>query len=124
MAKKTSVNHSPDRRSEPRQPSKKFHSVEMKLASLPIYLFKLKEISSNGACFMVKEGSVILKHLQVGQILNMRYHADDEVEPSEVFKSKIKHITKALENPYKGHYAVGIMLLEKQTQLNPGDDLD
>ena len=124
MAKKISVNHSPNRRSEPRQPSKKFHSVEMKLASLPIYLFKLKEISSNGACFMVKEGSAILRHLQVGQILNMRYHADDEMEPSEVFKSKIKHITKALENPYKDHYAVGIRLLEKQTQFSSQDDLE
>jgi len=73
---------------------------------------------------MVKEGSAILKYLKVGQILNMRYHADDEKEPPEVFKSEIKHITKALENPYKGHYAVGIRLLEKQTQINSQDDFE
>lgn len=122
MTEDISESYSSDRRSEPRKPSKKFHSVEMKLASLPIYLFKLKDISSNGACFMVKEGSAILKHLKVGQILNMRYRVDDEMEASEVYKSEIKHITKAVENPFKGHYAVGIMLLEKQIQMNSQDD--
>ena len=124
MTEDISESFSSDRRAEPRKPSKKFHSVEMKLASLPIYLFKLKDISSNGACFMVKEGSAILKHLKVGQILNMRYRVDDEMEASEVFKSEIMHITKAIENPYKGHYAVGIKLLEKQTQITSQDDLE
>lgn len=114
----------PKRRSEPRAPSLKFHSVEMQLASLPIYLFKLKEVSSNGASFMVKEESAVLKHLKVGQVLNMRYRADDEMESSEVFKSEIIHITKATENPHKGHYAVGIRLLERQTQIGSQDDLE
>jgi hypothetical protein len=124
MTEEISAKYSSDRRSEPREPSNKFHSVEMKLASLPIYLFKLKEVSANGACFMVKEGSAILKHLQVGQILNMRYHADDEKDPPEVFKSEIMHITKALENPYIGHFAVGIKLLEKQTHFSSQDDFE
>ena len=124
MTEDISENYSSDRRSAPRKPSKMFHSVEMKLASLPIYLFKLKDISSNGACFMVKEGSAILKHLKVGQILNMRYRVDDEMETSEVFKSEIKHITKAIENPYKGHYAVGIRLLERQTTIGSQDELE
>ena len=72
---------------------------------------------------MVKEGSALLKHLKVGQILNMRYHAEDESEPSEVFKSEIKYITKALEKPYKGHYLVGIMIREKQIQMDLQDDI-
>ena len=105
-----------DRRSESRQPSNRFHSVELKLSTLPIYLFKIKDISSNGACFMVKEGSAILKHLKVGQILSMRYHAEDEKEPSEVFKSEIKYIEKADEGPFKGHYGVGILLLKRQNE--------
>ncbi len=122
MAEDISAKEPCDRRSVPREPSKKFHSVEMKLASLPIYLFKLKDVSSNGACFLVKEGSSILKHLKVGQILNMRYHSEDEIEPSEVFKSEIKYIEKNIEGPFKGHYSVGIMLLEKQSQMNLQDD--
>ena len=122
MTEEISAKYPSDRRAEPRQPSKKFHSVEMKLASLPIYLFKLKDISANGVCFMVKEGSAILKHLKVGQILNMRYHVEDETEPSVVFKSEIKHVTKAPEKPYKGHYLVGVMISEKLTQMNLQDD--
>ena len=123
MTEEISAEYPSERRAYPRQPSHKFHSVEMKLASLPIYLFKLKDVSENGACFMVKEGSAILKHLKVGQILNMRYHAEDESEPSEVFKSEIKYITKALEKPYKGHYLVGIIIREKQNQMDLQDDI-
>jgi len=117
-----SAKYTSDRRSEIRGPSEKFHSVELKLASLPIYVFKLKDISSNGACFLVKEGSAILKHLKVGQLLNIRYNTEDEMGPSEVFKSEIKHITRALERPFKGHYLVGIMILEKQTKMNLEND--
>lgn len=119
----TEKNHS-DRRSEPREPSRKFHSVEMKLSSLPIYLFKLKDISSKGASFLVKEGSSILKHLKVGQILDMRYHSEDEMEPSEIFKSEIKYIEKNHEGPFNGHYSVGIMLLEKQAWTFLQDEYD
>ena len=123
MAEEVSAKHLSERRAEPRHPSRRFHSVEMKLASLPIYLFKLKDVSANGACFMVKEGSDILKHLKVGQMLNMRYHAEDETQPSEVFKSEIKHITKALEKPYKGHYLIGIIIREKQIETDLQDGI-
>ena len=91
-----------DRRTDDRHLPQKFYSVEMKLAGLPIYLFKLKDVSENGACFMVKE--------------DMRYYSEDKTEPSKIFRSEIKHITKATEKPYKGHYMVGVMILEKQIQ--------
>ena len=114
MAKDSFVNYSKDKRKETREKSKKYHSVEMKIFTLPIYLFKLKDISSRGACFLVKDGSAILKHLEVGQILNMRYHSEKEMEPTDVFKSEVKYITKSDDKSYKGHYLVGIMILDKQ----------
>ena len=120
MAEEISAKYPSDKRAEQRQPSIIFHSVEMKLASLPIYLFKLRDVTTNGACFIVKEGSPVLRHLQVGQTLNMRYHAEDKTQPSEVFKSEIKHITKP---PEKNHYLVGIMILEKQNQMDLEDDI-
>ena len=123
MADEISAIYFTDRRAEPRRPSERFHSVEMKLASLPIYLFKLKDVSANGACFTVKEGSAILKHLWVGLILNMRFHAEDEITPPEVFRSEIKYITKALKKPYQGHYLIGIILREKQNQMDLQDDI-
>ncbi len=124
MTRQNSADYPSERRSESRQPSIKFHSVELKLSTLPIYLFKLKDISSNGACFMVKEGSAILEHLEVGQILSMRYHAEDEKEPSEVFKSEIKYIEKTVEGPFKDHYGVGILLLERQNGSDFEDTME
>jgi hypothetical protein len=105
-----------DRRTEDRHLPKKFYSVEMKLAGLPIYQFKLKDVSENGVCFMVKEDSAILEYLEVGLLLDMRYYSEDKTEPSKIFRSEIKHITKAIEKPYKGHYMIGVMILENQIQ--------
>ena len=114
MGKDRSVKHSKEKRKETRGRSNKYHSVEMKLSSLPIYLFKLKDISSGGACFFIKEGSAILKHLKVSQILSMRFHSEEEMESTTAFKTEIKHITKIEEKSYKGHYLVGIKILKKQ----------
>ena len=122
MAKDRSAKHAKEKRKEKRARSIKYHSVEMKLSTLPIYLFKLKDISSKGACFFIKEGSAILEHLEVGQKLNMRYHSEEEMEPTTVFKSEIKHITKIEENSYKGHYLVGIRMLKKQDSDDLQDD--
>ena len=55
----------------------------------------------------------ILNHIQVGQVLNMRCHAEDITKQSEVFISEIKHITKIDEGPYQNHQLVGLMILEK-----------
>ena len=116
MPHRIAARYPTDRRTEHRHLPKKFYSVEMKLAGLPIYQFKLKDVSENGACFMVKEDSAILEYLEVGLLLDMRYYSEDKNEPSEIFRSEIKHITKATEKPYKGHYMVGVMILEKQIQ--------
>ena len=116
MTERLAAKYPSDRRAEQRHPPNKFYSVEMKLASLPIYQFKLKDVSENGACFMVKEDSAILEYLQVGLLLDMRYYSEDKTEPSEIFRSEIKHITKVTEQPYKGHYLVGVMILERKIQ--------
>jgi hypothetical protein len=114
MAKDDFVFYSTDKRKEKRERPKKYHSVEMKLSSLPIYLFKLKDISPHGACFLVKDGSAILKHLRVGLKMNMRYHSEEELEPADVFKSEVKYVTKYDDKTHKGHYLVGILILDKQ----------
>jgi len=44
------------------------------------------------------------------------------MEPTTVFKSEIKHITKIEENSFQGHYLVGINILKKQDSDNLQDD--
>jgi hypothetical protein len=113
MNRKTPTQNHTERRSEIREKVEKMQSLELKLPNLPIYVFKVKDISSNGICFLVKGDSDILNHIQVGQVLNMRCHAEDITKPSEVFISEIKHITKIDKGPYENHQLVGLMILEK-----------
>lgn len=108
--------HPVERRSELRKTDEPMRSVELKLPSLPIYLFKVKDSSQNGFCLLVKEDSDILNNIHVGQVLNIRSNTEDKLEPAEIFLSEIKHITKKGKGPYKGHQLVGLKILDKKVQ--------
>ncbi len=113
MTEKTSAENPAEKRAETRETLEKMQSVELKLPNLPIYVFKVKDTSPNGICFLVKADSDILNHIQEGQILDLKYHTEDTTKPSEAFSSEIKHITKMDKGPYKDHRLVGLMILEK-----------
>ncbi|UCF94986.1 MAG: PilZ domain-containing protein [Desulfobacterales bacterium] len=120
MAEDVPSGYPAERRSEPRTPTERFYSVEINLgAALPIYLFKLREVSLKGACIVVKEDSSILRHLNVGQLLDLKYYSTDKSNPVEFLKTEIKHITKAEYGRFKGHYLVGVSILEKLNPSNP-----
>jgi hypothetical protein len=103
-----------ERRSEPRTITEGLYSVEINLGgSIPIYQFKLWDISANGACILVREDSPILKHIRVGQKLSMKYYSTDKSKPTETFKSEIIHITKTDSGRHKGHYLVGVLVVGK-----------
>ena len=119
MAKNDPPKRHSEKRSEPRISVDQFHSVEIKLSrSIPIYQFKLRDISPHGACILIKEDSSVLNHLKVGQILNLKYRFEDPSKPTEFLKTEIKHITKAKQKRLKGHYLVGVFILEKSEQPN------
>jgi hypothetical protein len=105
-----------EKRSELRKTDEPMRSVELKLPSLPIYLFKVKDTSQNGFCLLVKEDSDILNHIHVGQVLNIRSNSEDKLEPAEILLSEIKHITKKGKGSYKGHLLVGLKILGKKIQ--------
>lgn len=115
MAKGEPKNRSGERRSEPRTLTEGLYSVEINLGgSIPIYQFKLRDISANGACILVKDDSPILNYLKVGQVLNMKYYSTDRSNPTEFLASEIRHITKAEPGRFEGHYLVGVLVLERQ----------
>ena len=105
-----------ERRSELRKNEEPIRSVELKLPSLPIYLFKVKDSSQNGFCLLIREDSNILEHIHVGQILNIISYSEDKMDPYEILLSEIKHITKRDGGPYTGHQLVGVMILERRNQ--------
>ena len=103
-----------EKRSAKRAFPKGFHGAEIKLTSIPLYQFKLKDISDNGGSILVKENSAMINHLEVGQFLKIKLHLSSRADLNGYFKSKIKHITKIKEGRYKGHYSVGVQILAKQ----------
>ena len=104
-----------ERRSEPRPIVDKYYIVEFSLWDMAfVYQFKIWDISSKGLSVLVKEGSDLLKHLKVGQVLRLKYYTTDSSKPTQYLKTEIKHITKDKRTRFKGHYLVGLLILEHQ----------
>jgi hypothetical protein len=102
-----------ERRSEPRTRIDQYHSVEFSVDGLDFaYQFKIWNIASSSICLLIKESSEILPRLNVGDTLNMRYYSDDSTLPHGELATQIRHITKNNEGRLKGHYLVGLEILE------------
>jgi len=109
-------NHGPavDRRSEERTLIDRYYSVEFSKRGLDaVYQFKIWNISKKGICIVVKEDSALMGHLKVGDILDMKYYPSDESGPVEHKKTEITHITKNAHGRFKGHYLVGLSMIQQ-----------
>ena len=112
-------NESTEKRSESTTELEKYHSVEFSLADPGArYQFKIWNMSSRGMCLLVREDSDVVKCVQVGDTLDMKYYTSDASLPSENLKTQIKHVTKEDEGRFRGHYLVGLFILENQ---KPGE---
>jgi len=104
-----------EKRSETRRVVDQYYSVEFSIGDEAfLYQFKIWDMSSKGMCLLIKEDSAVLKHLKVNDIVNMKYYKADSPKPGEYLKTQIRHITKDEEGRFKGHYKVGILILEGQ----------
>ena len=104
--------HSPERRSEKRDEAERYYSVQFTTEGLAsFYQFKLWNISTKGMCILVKEDSEVLKHLSVGDTLEMTYYLTDSQGAQETRKTQIKHITLNEDGRFQGHFMVGLSIL-------------
>jgi hypothetical protein len=78
---------------------------------LPIYQFKVRKISGNRGCVLVKEESSILKKLKTGQKLKMKYWLGENLGATKIWNVQIMHITKQIHGSLKGHFVVGFSIL-------------
>ena len=117
MARAVTKDSSMDKRSESRDAPKGFHGASIKLVGVPLYQFKLKDSSENGASILVKEDSFMLNYLKVGQTLNINFSSDLEFDHNGNFETEIVHITRVDKGRYKGHYLVGVQILDKKGAL-------
>jgi hypothetical protein len=110
----TNTKSNEEKRTEPRIILDQYYSVEFSLpGTRNIYKFKLRDLSTSGLCILVNETSAVLTHLKVGETLDMTYHPPEHSTPVASLKTKIIHITKTEQAPIKGHYLVGLAIIEK-----------
>ena len=79
------VNDLVECRSEAKTVLEEYYSVQFFLNDAgPTYLFKLRNISSNGPCILVKQDSSVFKKLKVGDILDMEYNPSESLGASKL----------------------------------------
>jgi hypothetical protein len=104
-----------DRRPESRTLLDRYYSVEFRLHGTGnVYQFKLRDMSSKGLGILVNKNSAVLKHLKVGDTLDMQYIPPESAGTSESLKTQIAHITQKDEEPFKGHFLIGLLITERE----------
>jgi len=103
-----------DRRIKKRNsPRKGLYSVVRIGGGIPEYFAKIKDLSSEGACFLINEGSTIQKLLKLGQKIGMQFVYPGNYRSSFFLRSEIKHISKPDDGRFKTHLLVGVKIQEK-----------
>ena len=109
-----SVNELVECRSEAKTILEEYYSVGFFLNDKgPTYLFKLRNISSNGPCILVKQDSSVFKELKVGDILDMEYNPPESLG-GKLFKTQIA--SKNSHDRYSGHSIVELSIIDNQNE--------
>jgi len=115
MKENTTTVEPEEKRAELRKVLKRYYSVEFKLKETgTLYHFKLRDISSNSLGILVNEDSAVLEYLKVNDTLKMKYYPPEASGLAEFLKTQIIHITKKDGVSFKGHFLIGLSILEKQ----------
>ncbi len=111
MEEKTATKNFAGNKDESRTILYNYYSVQFSLNKMdPAYLFKLRNISDNGLCILVKQDSSAFKQLNVGDILNMEYNPTESSGPTKLLKT---HITsKNCYDRFKGHSLVELTIID------------
>ena len=109
-----SVNDLAECRSDAKTILNEYYSVQFLLNDKgPTYLFKLRNISSNGPCILVKQDSSVFNELKVGDILDMEYNQPESLS-GKLFKTQIT--SKNSHDRYTGHSIVELSIVDNQNE--------
>jgi hypothetical protein len=121
MQRDKTENITNEKRSEQRHVTSRCYRMEIKLVGVPIYQFRLINVTDKGASILVKDDSAFLEMIEVDQKIDVTFISPEDSHPSGRYKIKVKHISE-INNIYNGHRLVGISILEKLDQ-NKGEIL-
>jgi hypothetical protein len=103
-----------ENRREPRTIIDEFYSVELILPSVTsAYQFKIWNLSSGGICIVVNQDSEVLKHMRVGDRLELKYYPTDKSTPPRHFRTEVRHVTRDDKGKFRGHSLIGLQILER-----------
>ena len=102
-----------ERRAKHQRTQLRNYRVEIKLTRAPIYQFRVNDVSPDGAGILIKEDSKFLNMIKAGQIVDANFISPKGTEPAGNHRTEIRHITKPNEGKNKGHFLVGLKILEK-----------
>ena len=115
MAENALTNEWVERRSEERKKPDRYDSAEFAFDGLEAhYQFKLWDTAPTSMCVLIKENSQLLSRLNVGDTVKVKYYKGDSRYPSEFLQTFIRHITKNDHGRFKGHYLVGLEILQEK----------
>jgi len=113
MIENESANDLADCRPEAKTVLDEYYSVQFFLDDKgPTYLFKLRNISSDRLCILVKQDSSVFKELKVGDILDMEYNQPESFGAGRLFKTQIA--SKRSHDRYSGHSIVELFIIDNQ----------
>jgi hypothetical protein len=102
-----------EKNSEQHKKADHYYSAEFLVQGVEVlYQFKVWDAASSSLNVLVNEHSQILPCLKVGDTLDVKYYSSDSKYPSNYQKTAIRHITKNDEGRLKGHFLVGLEILE------------
>ena len=111
IEEKTAVDNFTEIRSGSRNILDDYYSVQFTLSRMnPAYLFKLRNISDNGLCILVKQDSTVFRQLNEGDILDMEYNPTESSGPTKLFKTQIT--SKNCYDRFKGHSLVELTIID------------
>jgi len=103
-----------DRRIEPRRIVDEYYSVEFSISGIEMtYQFKIWNISTKGLCLVVRPESDILRHLKVGETIQMKFYREIASKPADFINTKIYHITKDDTGKFRDHYLIGLGIAQE-----------
>jgi hypothetical protein len=89
----------------------KYYSVQFSLSKMdPTYLLKLRDISCNGLCILVKQDSTVFRQLNEGDILDMEYNPTESSGSTKLLKTQIT--SKNSYDRFKGHSLIDLTIID------------
>ena len=87
--------------------------VTIRISGLPVYKFELEDISGNGTCFLVRDDAEILRHLNIGQEIDIQIPQDNEHKAFISQGSKVINISEQNTAQYSGYRIVSVQVLNR-----------